>query len=533
MKTKTKIENFLHPIYYIQQETRLDYTTLDYTRLDCTTTQLIYTRYTSLLTTTYYYLLLLLTTTITVAFPMLFKSLLTYISLVSTVLAIPAIEVQGNAFWNTETGKRFYIRGVDYQPGGSSELEDPLADTKVCERDIPYFQELGINTIRVYSVDNTKDHDECMDKLAEAGIYVILDVNTPHSSITRSNSECSYNSDYLQEVFASAQMFAQYNNTLGFFAGNEVINDGASLDSAPYVKAVVRDLKTFIKNRGFRTIPVGYSAASVDEYRLASGLYFNCGDDEMARIDMYGINDYSWCGDASMTTSQYSQQMKDFKNFTVPLFFSEFGCNAKKPRPFTEIEAIYSTDMSSVFSGGLVYEYSEEDNEYGLVKLGDDDDDDDVTPNQDFKNLKNEFNKTENPSGDGGASKDLTGGNNCPSKSSLWNVTEEIPDTPGGAIKYLKGVAEPTGHGFDAYVQGNCHGNNDVDDSGNYTSSVGASTRDASATSSSAQLSSGSSSSSSGSTSSGSKENQGVVAATTSVTGVVGLLALIAGFVVV
>ena len=154
--------------------------------------------------------------------------------------------------------------------------------------------------------------------------------------------------------------------------------------------------------------------------------------------------------------------MKDFKNFTVPLFFSEFGCNAKKPRPFTEIEAIYSTDMSSVFSGGLVYEYSEEDNEYGLVKLGDDDDDDDVTPNQDFKNLKNEFNKTENPSGDGGASKDLTGGNNCPSKSSLWNVTEEIPDTPGGAIKYLKGVAEPTGHGFDAYVQGNCHGNNDV-----------------------------------------------------------------------
>lgn len=94
-------------------------------------------------------------------------------------------------------------------------------------------------------------------------------------------------------------------------------------------------------------------------------------------------------------------------------------------------------------------------------------------------------------------------------------------------------MAEPTGHGFDAYVQGNCHGNNDVDDSGNYTSSVGASTRDASATSSSAQLSSGSSSSSSGSTSSGSKENQGVVAATTSVTGVVGLLALIAGFVVV
>ena len=116
-----------------------------------------------------------------------------------------------------------------------------------------------------------------MDTLAKAGIYVILDVNTPHSSITRSDAACSYNTDYLQEVFASIVEFAQFDNTLGFFAGNEVINDGPSLEAAPYVKAVVRDMKTFIKNRGFRTIPVGYSAASVDEYRLPSGLYFNCG----------------------------------------------------------------------------------------------------------------------------------------------------------------------------------------------------------------------------------------------------------------
>nr|WOG36244.1 uncharacterized protein [Candida metapsilosis] len=460
---------------------------------------------------------------------MLFKSVLTYLSLASTVFSLAPIEVRGNAFWNTETGKRFYIRGVDYQPGGSSELEDPLADTDVCERDIPYFKELGLNTIRVYSVDNTKNHDECMDKLAEAGIYVVLDVNTPHSSITRSDAKCSYNTDYLQEVFASAQTFAQYNNTLGFFAGNEVINDGPSLEAAPYVKAVVRDLKTFLKNRNYRAIPVGYSAASVDEYRLDTGLYFNCGDDDLARIDMYGINDYSWCGDASMTTSQYSQEMKDFKNFTVPLFFSEFGCNAKSPRPFTEIEKIYSTDMSSVFSGGLVYEYSEEDSHYGLVSL----DGDDVSTNEDFKNLQSQFNKTEDPSGDGGYLKS-DGGNNCPSKSSNWNVTEEIPDTPGGAIKYVKGLAEPTGHGFNAYVQRNCNGNDSVDDSGNYTQTIGASTHSASAATSSDSASGQSSVSSTGqssSTSTGSKDNGGVAIVATS--SCLGLLALIAGFVVI
>ena len=55
----------------------------------------------------------------------------------------------------------------------------------------------------------------------------------PHSSITRSDAACSYNTDYLQEVFASIVEFAQFDNTLGFFAGNEVINDGPSLEAAP------------------------------------------------------------------------------------------------------------------------------------------------------------------------------------------------------------------------------------------------------------------------------------------------------------
>ncbi|CAI5759689.1 unnamed protein product [Candida verbasci] len=442
-------------------------------------------------------------------------SLLT--SLLSFSLALPSIKVEGNAFWNEESGERFYIRGVDYQIGGSSDLTDPLADSDTCERDIKYFQELGINTVRVYSVDNTKDHDDCMDLLADAGIYVILDVNTPHSSITRSNADCSYNSDYLQEIFATVQAFAKYNNTLGFFAGNEVINDGPSLEAAPYVKAVVRDLKTFIKNRNFRSIPVGYSAASVVEYRLASGLYFNCGDDDLARIDMYGINDYSWCGEASMTTSQYSQEMKDFANFTVPIFFSEFGCNAAKPRPFSEIEVIYSDEMSSVFSGGLVYEFSEESNNYGLVEI----DGDSVSPKDDFDNLKKEFNKTSNPSGDGGYLS--TGGaNNCPSQSNDWNVTNDIPDTPNGALKYLKGVAEPSGNGFNAYVQGNCNSeDNDNDDSGNLTSTIGADVHTPSSRQSSAT-----SSSLSSTTSTSSKQNDAAIASS----GIVGILALAAGF---
>lgn len=81
--------------------------------------------------------------------------------------------------------KRFYIRGIDYQPGGSSILTDPLANTAICKRDIAKFKELAINTVRIYTVDNSANHDECMKLMADAGIYLALDVNSPNYSLNR------------------------------------------------------------------------------------------------------------------------------------------------------------------------------------------------------------------------------------------------------------------------------------------------------------------------------------------------------------
>ncbi|ABN65236.1 GPI anchored surface protein [Scheffersomyces stipitis CBS 6054] len=395
----------------------------------------------------------------------LFKTSLVFLSvLAATAKAVPSIVADGNAFFVDGTSNRFYIRGVDYQPGGSSNLFDPLADAETCKRDIKYFTDLGINTVRVYSVDNTADHDECMSALEDAGIYVIVDVNNPHASILRSPQNmaaCSYNSLYINEVLATVQEFAQYNNTLGFFAGNEVINDGPSLVSAPYVKATVRDIKTFLKNRNFRQVLVGYSAAAVDEYNLPSAEYFNCGDDELARVDMFGFNDYTWCGDATMQTSSYSLKVQEFSNYSIPLFFSEFGCNKPSPRVFSEIEALYSTDMSAVFSGGLVYEYSQEASNYGLVEI----DGNSITTDTDFDNLKKQYADTKNPSGDGGYSKNLKY-SDCPKKDATWNATTDIPDTPAGALKYVNANEKPVGGGFNASTQF-CIG--EVDDSGNST----------------------------------------------------------------
>lgn len=43
---------------------------------------------------------------------------------------------------------QFVIKGIDYQPGGASSVtvhKDPLSSPEECARDIPLFQELGIN----------------------------------------------------------------------------------------------------------------------------------------------------------------------------------------------------------------------------------------------------------------------------------------------------------------------------------------------------------------------------------------------------
>jgi hypothetical protein len=106
----------------------------------------------------------------------------------------PPVTTQGNAFF--ANGKRFYIRGIDYQPGGSSKLADPIADVATCKRDVEEFKKLGINTVRIYTVDNSKSHDDCMKILADAGIYLALDVNSPAYSLNRENTwaiAASYN----------------------------------------------------------------------------------------------------------------------------------------------------------------------------------------------------------------------------------------------------------------------------------------------------------------------------------------------------
>ncbi|PYH41284.1 1,3-beta-glucanosyltransferase gel1 [Aspergillus saccharolyticus JOP 1030-1] len=395
---------------------------------------------------------------------------------------VTPITVKGNAFF--KGSDRFYIRGVDYQPGGSSKLADPIADADGCKRDIAKFTELGLNTIRVYSVDNSADHDECMNALADAGIYLVLDVNTPKYSLNRADPEPSYNDVYLQYIFATVDKFANYKNTLAFFSGNEVINDGPSSSAAPYVKAVTRDLRQYIRSRKYREIPVGYSAADIDTNRLQMAQYMNCGTDD-ERSDFFAFNDYSWCDPSSFTTSGWDQKVKNFTGYGLPLFLSEYGCNTNT-RKFEEVGSLYSTDMTGVYSGGLVYEYSQEPSNYGLVKIQDSK----VSTLADYDALKSALAKTSNPEGDGGYNQ--TGGANpCPAKDSPnWDVdNDSLPAIPEPAKKYM---TEGAGKGVGFSGSGSMNAGTPS------TSTATPGSGSASSTSSSGSSSSGTSTSSAG-----------------------------------
>ncbi|KAI1773386.1 glycoside hydrolase family 72 protein [Hypoxylon cercidicola] len=349
--------------------------------------------------------------------------------------ALPAVTASGTAFWAGDT--RFYIRGIDYQPGGSSANLDPLADTTICNRDIQKFKELGVNTVRVYSVDNSADHTECMQALNDAGIYLVLDVNNPSYSINRDEPAPSYNDVYLQSVFATIDEFAKYSNTLAFFSGNEVINDKPeSVKAAPYVKATTRDMRQYIGSRGYRKIPVGYSAADVSQNRMQTADYFNCGTED-ERSDFFAFNDYSWCAPSSFEESGWNQKVKNFTGYGLPIFLSEWGC-ITNTRDFEELSALMSDEMSAVYSGGLMYEYSREGNGFGIVELQGRSDT--VNEESEFSKFASALSKYPAPTGNGGFTS-TTASVACPTVDDVWDLeafgASALPAMPDGAAKYM------------------------------------------------------------------------------------------------
>ncbi|KAI1123564.1 Glucanosyltransferase-domain-containing protein [Nemania abortiva] len=341
---------------------------------------------------------------------------------------IPDIKAYGQHFFYANNGSQFYMKGVAYQenfsPNGSTSTNvtytDPLSSKANCERDIPFMKKIFTNVIRVYAIDPTVDHDDCMELLAANDIYVVADLSEPTTSINSDDPE--WNLPLYERYTSVVDALHKYNNVIGFFAGNEVIEKANQTAASAFVKAAVRDTKSYIKAQGYRdTLGVGYATADVPS-RDELAHYFACEPISGANttIDFWGYNVYSWCGFSNYVDSSYGERVQFFSDYPVPVFFAEYGCIEGIPggpthRPFTEVAVLYG-NMTEVFSGGIVYQWFQSDNNYGLVQI----EDNEVQPEPDYTSLMSQLAKVSPTSTALSAYTPTNSAPACPTTDSSW-----------------------------------------------------------------------------------------------------------------
>lgn len=305
---------------------------------------------------------------------------------------ITPIEIKGSKFFYRSSGDQFFLKGVIYQQVPDKDQQgsvsnnlarssaddlylDPLSDASACERDIPQLVKLETNVVRSYNLDDTKTHDNCMSQFAKAGIYVLVDLAAP--GLTVGNLNPTWNDALYGRYTKVVDAMHNYTNLLGFIVGDNVVKGVSADESGPYVKAAVRDMKAYIKQKNYRSIPVGYvndvlqgNAAAIDPLSKDAWDYLNCGDANDT-IDFFGANMLTFCKGSTYTDSGYNNATKELSNYSVPVSFAAYGCSQALNCDFSEIGIIYGFLMSPVWSGAIVYEYFMQGPEpgYGLVSV--------------------------------------------------------------------------------------------------------------------------------------------------------------------
>lgn len=107
------------------------------------------------------------------------------------------------------------------------------------------MKQLGANSIRVYHVDPDADHSGCMNAFASNNIYIWVDMDSFKTYIQlvrgsvslrwgerkidpRQEGTPSWTQNKSDSYRAVMDNFQQYDNTAGFFVGNEVLNSSTT-----------------------------------------------------------------------------------------------------------------------------------------------------------------------------------------------------------------------------------------------------------------------------------------------------------------
>jgi hypothetical protein len=366
------------------------------------------------------------------------------LSLSSGGHAIAQIARDGRYLYD-QSGDRFYIKGVAYQEQGAvlansnapfsepSTFIDPLANGTACARDLPYLKQLGVNTIRVYSVNASLNHDSCMQALSGAGIYTIIDLSLPvNGSIDRDSP--AWTTNLLDLYIDTINAFSGYDNVLAYNVGNEVVTSPNETAAATFIKAAARDVRAYLHSKSLSTL-IGYAAIDGDDsWIVPLATYLSCdpsnNNSNSTAIDLFGLNNYEWCGTSTFQAS-YAGKTGDFAGYNVVAYFSEYGCNSPSPRVWTEVPALFGTQAVPVWSGGVAFSYfpaESDQGEFGMVNISTDGTT--VTPNTDFTNLAAMYNQVSfiNTPALSAAPSALYP--SCPGQNSSFLASTTLPPTP-------------------------------------------------------------------------------------------------------
>ncbi|KAH0838660.1 carbohydrate-binding module family 43 protein/Glycoside hydrolase family 72 protein [Lanmaoa asiatica] len=365
-------------------------------------------------------------------------------AILSGVHAIQTVTRAGRYLY-TADGNRFYIKGVAYQAQGQvvadpnnpflepSTYIDPLSNGTTCQRDLPYLQQLGVNTIRAYSVNSALNHDTCMQLFSNAGIYTIIDLALPlNGSIDRNVP--SWTTALQDQYIETIQAFSKYDNVLAYNVGNEVVIAANGTAAATFVKAAARDVKSYLNSIKSSAL-VGYAAIDGDSsWILPLAEYLSCdtssANSGATAIDLYGLNNYQWCGTSTFQAS-YAGTEALYSAYNVPAYFSEFGCPTNPPTDWSEVGALLSSDMSPVWSGGIAFSYfpaTSAAGDYGIVSISADGST--VTVNQNFNNLKTQYTQASPPNSPSKSAAGSTSYPACPQQNSTMLASSTLPPTP-------------------------------------------------------------------------------------------------------
>ena len=217
-----------------------------------------------------------------------------------------------------------------------------------CEYDASDMKKVGINVVHVWYLDVTSSHAACFKTYQDLGIYVIIQIQ--HFQYLNDY----WNYGHYNELNGLIDSVASFPNVLGFvFADRRKASDDLAGPQPKFanVKAKVRDVKLYMRESGYRQIPVGV-AGTARESNAIEATYLLCGDATEQKIDFWMQFLPSACALKNNTALISSPSIYD--TYGIPLLLSDFTCDEKTQddgsRQFSELPTLYGPELSEVVS---------------------------------------------------------------------------------------------------------------------------------------------------------------------------------------